>query len=80
MKYTSTPDDDAHSATAAQQDLTGRIRPACIWELSDDILELVARALAGARSACEREARCLHQTWLASWIRDERDRMDDSMG
>ena len=47
--------------------------PACLWDLNHDILELVA-----ALVAVEREER--HQRWLAAWVHDELNRMDDSVG
>ena len=43
----------------------------CLWDLSDDILELVAAAV-----VVEREKR--RARWLAAWVDDEVNRIDDS--
>ena len=45
----------------------------CLWGLSDDILELVAAAV-----VVEREKR--RKRWLAAWVDDEVNRIDDSAG
>ncbi len=45
----------------------------CLWGLSDDILELVAAAV-----VVEREKR--RERWLAAWVDDEVNRIDDSAG
>ena len=42
----------------------------CLWGLSDDILELVAAAV-----VVEREKR--RARWLAAWVDDEVNRIDD---
>jgi hypothetical protein len=52
----------------------GMAAPTCLWELSDDLLEMVAAAVAASREAKRQ------QQWLASWVSAEFSRMDDSSG
>ena len=47
--------------------------PTYLWDLSDDILEIIAAAVEASREQ-ERES------WLASWVCAEMTRMDDSVG
>ena len=48
-------------------------KPTCLWDLSDDIMGLIAAAVEASREQ-ERES------WLASWVSAEMSRMDDSVG